>query len=138
MAALKWITLFAAIQLANACLFLVGLPVCALLAYTHWYHLGADRKYHWPAWAWIWDNEEDGVFADWYLKAHPERSEVTNAFIWTALRNSVNNLRYVPYISAKGRPLWLRNWTFRGKVFYAKAGWNASGFPVISAGAGQW
>jgi hypothetical protein len=134
----KYTLLFVLIQLVSALLFLAGLPVCAVLAYRGIAKQDANGAYHWPWAFWLWDNAEDGTCPTWYRKAHPTRSDATNEFIWTALRNSVNNLRYVRGVSAKGRPLWLYNWTIRGKVFYFKAGWLSNGYPVLSAGAGKW
>ncbi len=122
---MKYIPLFVLIQLVSAVLFIVGLPVCAACAFTG----------RWPRWTWVWQNEEDGVIGPaWY---NPGKTRWLS-FKWTALRNSVNNLRYVPRVSKVGRPLWIRNWTISGKVFYAKAGWLSNGYPVMSAGAGRW
>lgn len=122
---MKYLPLFVLIQAVSTVLFFIGLPICAVCAYTG----------KWPAWTWLWQNQEDGVMGPtWY---NPTKSR-WKSFTWTALRNSVNNLRYVPGVSAKGRPLWIRNWTIHGKIFYAKAGWLSNGYPVLSAGAGQW
>lgn len=135
---MKYLLLFVAIQLTSVVLTIVGIPVCAVLAYGNFAKADATGKYHWPWAFWVFDNEEDGTCPTWYRKVHPERSDATNEFIWTAFRNSVNNLRYVKYVSAPGRPLWIRNWQFKGKAYYAKAGWLSNGYPVLSAGAGQW
>jgi hypothetical protein len=92
------------------------------------------KQYHWQfSWMWIFDNEEDGLAAAWYLERHSNRPLALNIFIWTALRNFANNLRYVKGVSEVGRPLWL--WT-NGK-YYAKAGWLSDGYPAISAGSGK-
>ncbi len=136
---MKYIPLFILIQIAAMILALIGLPICAVLAYGNFSHDYAHTgKFHWPQWAWLWDNDEDGTFPEWYHTTHPEWSLARTEFMWTALRNSVNNFRFVPGVSKKGRPMWIRNWTIRGKTYYAKAGWNGSGYPVISAGRGQW
>jgi hypothetical protein len=134
---MKYIPLFIAIQVASLLLMIAGIPICAVLAYGKFARWDG-KQWHWPAWAWIWDNEEDGDTATWYSQQHANWSLAHREFIWTALRNSVNNLRYVRYVSGKGRPLWLRNWQMRGKTYYAKAGWSSAGFPVMSAGAGKW
>jgi len=157
---MKLLVLFLLIQGASAGLFVPGLPVCAYLAYSHQATYDkATGKYHWPAWAWIWDNDEDGVAPSWYREKHPDWSFEKTAFRWSALRNSVNNLRYVKGVSAPGRPLMYRTWTWQVPVvawrtwgfvsypkvaavqtrqFYWKAGWQPNtGWPVISAGGGN-
>jgi hypothetical protein len=156
---MKHLVLFILIQCASAGLFVPGLPVCAYLAYTHQATYDkATGRYHWPAWAWIWDNDEDGVVPTWYRAEHPDWSFEKAAFRWSALRNSVNNLRYVRGVSGPGRPLLYRTWTWNipsiawrewgvlsypdsvsleKRQFYWKAGWQPNtGWPVISAGGG--
>lgn len=54
-------------------------------------------KYHFTWYLmWLWDNEEDGIANDTYWKA-------PNMFLqivyWSCLRNSTNNVRYVPYLN---------------------------------------
>ncbi len=130
---MKYVALFIAIQLAALLLTIVGIPVCAALAYIG-YSFPTEGKWHWPKWAWIWDNEEDGVWPNWYAKANPTWSTARVEFMWTGLRNSANNLRYVPGVSKVGRPLWRKTWGAKPGGWYAQAGWNNSGFPVLSAG----
>jgi hypothetical protein len=51
---------------------------------------------------WIWGNEEDGICAGrqyCYFK-----SNTLQTIYWSALRNPVNNLRYVPYLSCIVNP----------------------------------
>jgi hypothetical protein len=135
----SYICLFAAIQLVSLVLTVIGIPIIALLAIaaveTTQERLIKNPSlptvvWGWPRPFWIWSNSEDGVWGPyphsrWY------------AFYWTALRNPVNNLRFVPGISMVGRPLWYRTWTMFGKEFYAKAGWLTDGYPALSAGAGK-
>lgn len=131
---MKYIPLFILIQLASLVLTIIGLPVCAYLAYFHGYtyYVNEDRC-HFPKWAWIWDNDEDGVLPRWYHSEHDAWMNAHIIFVWTALRNPCNNLRFVRGVSVPGRPLWL--WT-NGK-HYAKAGWEAkTGWPSLSAGSG--
>jgi hypothetical protein len=118
---MRYLPLFILIQLANIPLMLIGIPVVAYQV-TRWPH-NFDR------WAWLWWNDEDG---------YGPSTSYWERFSWLALRNSVNNLRHVPGVSKIGRPLWIRNWTIGGKLFYAKAGWLSNGYPVMSAGAGKW
>lgn len=135
----KYVALFVVIQFAALLLAIVGVPICAALALVKLSALGALRPpapqlWHWPRWAWIWDNDEDGVDPDWYRAAHPTWSPPFREFMWTAIRNPVNNLRRVSGVSAKGRPLWRKTWGATPGGWYAQAGWNSSGFPVLSAG----
>lgn len=87
----------------SAVLWVIGIPVCAWLAYTRnwsptYSYLHPERTiYTWPAWAWIWSNDEDGVKGskEWQ-ETHSER---WGAFLWTAIRNPSNNLRFVPFLN---------------------------------------
>lgn len=128
---MKYLPLFIAIQLASLVLTVVGIPVVAALAAVgaFYYDVQHDRV-HFPLWAWIWDNEEDGVCASWYQLDNQHRNLKINIFMWSALRNPCNNLRFVPGVSKQGRPLFIRFY----KGFYAEAGWNPHGYPVLSAG----
>jgi len=139
---MKYVPLFVLIQIVNVPLFLMGLPICLVLSILHAWHdqicaVKTSAVYGktiqvWPALFWLWSNDEDGVLAGWYGDLHHEWPLWLRAFMWTGLRNSVNNLRFVPGVSAVGRPLWY--WT-NGK-HYVKAGWLSDGFPVLSAGSG--
>lgn len=121
---MRYLPLFLLIQTANIVLSVLGYPVIGVLA--------VFNVCPWPRWCWIWNNEEDGIYGPG--KPHTR----WQMFYWSALRNSCNNLRFVPGVSKAGRPLWLVNFTIRGKVFYAKAGWLSDGYPCLSAGAGRW
>jgi hypothetical protein len=126
----KWILLFIAIQIVALILALVGLPIVALLALAHaWEKPGITAQWHWDvAAAWPWDNEVDGICA-------PGTTPTAwRAFYWSALRNPCNNFRFVPGVSKVGRPLWRKTWGAKPGGWYAQAGWNNSGFPVLSAG----
>lgn len=126
-----FVLLYVVIQLVSLALLLIGIPICAWLAYSGRYRLGKDDKFHFPWWAWIWDNAEDGVLPAAYRAAHPEWTIDEVVFHWTGLRNNCNNLRFVPGVSQVGRPLWQVTW----RKWYAQAGWNDRGWPVLSAGA---
>lgn len=133
------VALFVAIQIAAFVLALIGAPICAVLALGKFSTLGpllpsGEQLWHWPHWAWLWDNDENGVDPNWFKDAHPKWPVAWREFVWTALRNPVNNLRYVRGVSLKGRPLWRKTWGDRPGGWYAMAGWNSSGFPVLSAG----
>lgn len=133
---MRYIGLFILIQLASLVLTIVGIPICAILADIEFWQPAPDKDdiYHYPAWAWVWDNDEDGIMPAWYRRQHPSWSLRRVAFVWTALRNPCNNLRYVRGVSKVGRPLWRKTWGAKPGGFYAAAGWNASGYPVLSAG----
>jgi hypothetical protein len=123
--------LFALIQIVSAVLTVIGYPIIGLLAVFKVWDVRADCRNHWPPWAWIWDNEEDGVFGPGTPRTRWQ------AFYWSALRNPVNNLRFVPGVSKIGRPLLYKTWEWRGKEFYYKVGWMSDGYPALSAGAGK-
>ena len=147
---LKYVLLFAALQAAALALAIVGLPICAVLAALSPWSIVSQPGYKpnlivagWPSWAWIWSNDEDGVRPTGYTTRW-------GIFKWTALRNSVNNFRFVPGVSKPGWPLWYRTftlsipwrisgeWMLLTKQFYAKAGWaNVTGWPMLSAGGGR-
>jgi hypothetical protein len=83
-------------------LWLLGFPVCYFLSRSAaWVYRPSryfDRFVHaWrPDWAHIWGNEEDGVTGpDWWADKNPNWSIEKRAFVWSAWRNSVNNLRFV-------------------------------------------
>lgn len=134
---MKYIPLFILIQLVSLVLQLVGLPVCAYLALCGNWRTQNNQPLHFPKWAWIWDNQEDGVCPYTYMRENLPWSISRVCFYWTALRNPVNNLRYVPGVSKVGRPLFYNTWTVLGKQFYVKAGWMSNGFPACSFGAGR-
>jgi hypothetical protein len=103
--------LFALIQLVNLPLMALGWLICLSPALAH------DT--------WLWWNSDDQKLIDamsWW-----------NAYVYLAWRNPVANLRRIPGVSGKGRPLWY--WS--NQKFYAKAGWMSDGYPACSAGAGR-
>lgn len=119
---MKFIPLFVLIQLASLLLFIPGLLVCA---FAPW-HI-TEGKGHWPTLCWLFDNKEDGIFG----KGPQTRMQ---AIYWAGLRNYANNLRFVPGVSKIGRPLWRKTWGDIPGGFYFQAGWNSSGYPVLSGG----
>lgn len=128
-----YILLFVLIQLVSLALMIVGLPVVGVLtAFGLMYITTGPPQF--PRWAWIWANDEDGVEGPpWFNPTHSR----WKAFVWSALRNPVSNLRFVRGVSKVGRPLFYRTWTVAGREFYAKAGWMTNGYPCLSAGAGR-
>jgi hypothetical protein len=88
-----------------------------------------------PVWRWriidiVWGNDEDGVIgAEFYRKRFPD--ERVCAYMWSAYRNSSNNLRWV--FAWKGGPFY--RWESKGKKWYFQAGFRRDfGWPVLSAG----
>lgn len=76
-------------------LFLIGLPVTYLMVKRD------HQSSHWPKWAWLWGNDEEG-YPVWAAQRNIE------PWHWYAIRNPVNNLRYV----FKDREAnWSGNWT---------------------------
>jgi hypothetical protein len=145
----KYIPLFVLIQLASALLFLPGVLFCGAFTLAGAFVLKPNptplhpwndpQLYHWRSrWMWIFDNAEDGLSPAWYLKANPRRSLRANIFIWSALRNYANNLRFVPGVSKVGRPIWLRAFTWRGQTHHIEAGWLDDGYPTMNIGPGPW
>lgn len=55
---------------------------------------------------WLWGNDEDGVLGGRQYKDF--KSDILQAIYWTALRNPVNNLRFVPKLSCKINPMKVR------------------------------
>jgi hypothetical protein len=145
---MRYVLLFILIQLLQIPLFILGIPICLVLSIASaWHPQTCDRPWSavygkqilvYPKLFWLWSNDEDGVLPEWYCKANWHRGDQLNAFVWTALRNSVHNYCLIPGVFGTGRPLWIKNWTWRGQKYYAKAGWVSAGWPVLSAGKGAW
>lgn len=121
--------LFAFIQVVSFGLMAIGWVVIAFLAGLRLKSL-VGAIWHFPSWAWIWDNEIDGVCG-------PLSPTPWNIYYWSALRNPVNNLRFVYGVSKVGRPLVYRTWKWLSRDFYYKFGWLPNGYPCLSAGGGK-
>lgn len=92
---------------------IIGLPLIAVLALCGAYKWRPSKV--WPAgyndrtevsawdggWlTWLWGNEEDGVTGPtWWSFRNIGRPHWQSDFHWSALRNPVNNLRFVPGIN---------------------------------------
>lgn len=104
-AILASLVLWPAMLVLSAVLWILGIPVCAWLAYTrNWTfsrsYLHPDRVIAiWPRWAWLWSNEEDGVTGHPAWQEEYAGRERWGAFRWSAIRNPSNNLRFVPLLS---------------------------------------
>jgi hypothetical protein len=106
----NYIALFILIQAVNLPLMVMGWFICAL-------------PYRFVPW--IWRNDDDSALI-------AGMSNIAR-YLYIAWRNPVGNLRHVPGVSGKGRPLWY--WS--NVKFYAKAGWLSDGYPCLSFGSGK-
>lgn len=88
------IILYAILFILRLLAVLIGLAVIPL-AYTM--RKGQD----FPKWAWIWDNEEDGIYGPkWFNKGiHNFKS----CFLWSAIRNPANNMRFIDLFNVEHR-----------------------------------
>jgi len=92
-------------------LWLAGIPICYALARSGKY-AERDSLYYgkrvlaWtPRWAWIWGNEEDGVGGTTWWDARVKGAfSWREIFLWSALRNPANNLRFVPVLHPVPEP----------------------------------
>lgn len=101
----------------NWALALIGLPLIALLLWTGQYHtrpsqVYAGRKvtaFKSPLF-WLWGNEEDGVLGpEWYAAAHPKWGPKFRGWMWSAIRNPVNNDRFIAPIGVRIDPTRVRS-----------------------------
>lgn len=89
-------------------LILIGLVVIPLAISCAAYEI--RKSYFWDrqilAWRWkwmyVWANEEDGL--DNMGRYMPARGLWTRIFMWSAIRNPANNLRFVPWLTCKVDP----------------------------------
>lgn len=66
-------------------------------------------------WMWIYGNKEDGIDGlrggdqaqRWWLDLTRSMTVRQRIFAWSARRNHVNNLRYVPLLCPRFRPAWI-------------------------------
>jgi hypothetical protein len=88
-------------------LIVVGMPLVAIAAYLRKFGVRWSTQYKdrviqgWTwRWMWLWGNEEDGVTGPvWYFERTPTWSSFKRTFMWSAVRNPVNNLRFVPLLN---------------------------------------
>lgn len=120
---------FAKLQLAQAPLMLLGVPVIAVMA--------ALKRYdgvHWKdKWMYVWDNDQDGIVEPGQARTWP------NVFQWSAIRNSTHNFSNLAWVVREKAtmPLWYKTWFWFGRQFYWKAGKLASGYLCLSFGGGK-
>jgi hypothetical protein len=59
---------------------------------------------HFPKWAWIWDNREDGIFgADWFERYTGLKKGFRRCYWWSAIRNPANNMRFIDLFNVEHR-----------------------------------
>lgn len=88
-------------------LWLLGLPICYVLARREAWSVqpsrlfrdahGPKRLPQWnPRWAFPWSNDEDGITGNaMWTSDHMHWPQWKRAFVWSAWRNPVNNLRLI-------------------------------------------
>jgi hypothetical protein len=94
---------------------LIGLP---LIAWQSGYPtVDENKRLQFRArWMWLYGNREDGIDGRgggdpeqaWWMERTKGVTLRERIFEWSALRNPVNNLRYIPVICPKFRPKWIR------------------------------
>lgn len=101
---LSWIPV-AAVHIVLILLGLVAVPFALHLCD---YEPGIPRKDMWPDFFWIWGNDEEEVPRWWYNKAAQNwLTRLFPNFWWYAIRNPVNNFRFIFKDRAAN---WSGNW----------------------------
>lgn len=123
---------FIVIQVVALVLAAIGVPLIAVLVAGRWWVYDFNFQLHeWRGGrlTWLWGNDEDGIFGYGHRRIGFETR--WEAFYWCALRNPVNNLRFV----VRGvRGVWFQR---RWRGWYFQAGFRPDrGWPVLSAGRG--
>ena len=104
LAALQWTTLI----ILRLALILLGIPIVALAIPFRRAAVSASggrEIVNLPRWAWLWGNDFDGLLGDkrgWWADNTPFGVAVDSYLAmwwWAAVRNPVNNLRFVPGIT---------------------------------------
>ena len=89
---------------------LIGLIIIPILLITKSYGPKYSHKFkhYYQGFPWlfyIWSNEEDGVLGSkQYAERYPAWSTLRRGFTWSAIRNSTNNLRFLPILSLQIDP----------------------------------
>lgn len=141
---LKWVY-FVAIQLIHLVFFVIGLVVLAPFCATGAWTLSEKRsikdsgrvidRWRFKPVNFIYGNPEDGVSGEWARLSDGERylpdaTPAWRAYRWSAIRNSVDGLKYVFTLSGEGPLVHWTFWKLRGKF-----GWqceNGYNVPVMS------
>lgn len=126
---------FAAVQIVALVATVIGWVLLIPLAITRCWVLKNSKEYPdrvLPQWrggwlTFIWGNLEDGVIGSPHYRERIP-NEILSAYLWSAWRNSANNLRFV--FRWIGGPFY----RYEFKQWYFQCGWYSNGFPVLSAG----
>lgn len=134
-----------AIQLvAMVVALLVLIPFCLRRAWTRDAVSIKDGRsidrWNWRPLNYVCGNPEDGVSGQTakligggpYM---PDANPIWRAYCWSALRNSVDNLKYVFAWHGDFAPLWSYRWQVGSYIVHGKAGWqpeNGYNVPVFS------
>lgn len=87
---------------------------------------GTDRIIINPRWSWLWlwSNQEEGWLPLHYLNDHPTWSQFRAMYAWAAIRNYVDSLRFVGWLSPPQVGALVR-WEQHGKMELVWQGWRA-------------
>lgn len=90
----------------------LGLPIVFVLAWQAWCWPTVSKRFNrtvlqFPRIAWLWNNQEDGVDGlrggdpaqQWWADKTAGWSPIRRIFVWSALRNPVDSLRWVPLLN---------------------------------------
>lgn len=61
-----------------------------------------------PKFLWFWGNDEDGYDPEWYARAHPTWNRFVRRYMWAAVRNPANNLRFIKSLHPPPDPTRIR------------------------------
>lgn len=127
---LKWVY-FVAIQLIHLVFFVIGLVVLApFCVMESWWvsdkpsikdHARGVDEWRWNPLNFIYGNPEDGVSGQFALLSDgsrymPGANPAWRAYCWSALRNSVDGLKYVFTIPGEGPLVHWSFWKLHGKL----------------------
>lgn len=98
-----------------------GVPIVGLLALMKVARTGPSRYFprdvmRFPSWAWPYQNEEDGVDGlrggdtaqQWWADRTAGWNPIRRIFVWSAIRNPVDSLRWLPLLNPKLDPARVR------------------------------
>lgn len=102
-------------------------------------------------WMWWWGNEEDGIdgyptdtdghlLNMWWRERTATKSHFKTIFQWSALRNSVSNIRFskCPFWSLKINPSKVRSYMFEGEKVYGWFSWQGYRSNLFLIFGGKW
>ena len=104
------------VVLAVVGLILIPLLICCGLTKSRTSRYFDRTVLQFPGWAWLWSNSEDGVDGlrggdpaqAWWAERTQGWLDAKRIFVWAALRNPADNLRFVPALNPKLEPARVR------------------------------